>query len=255
MNHYISFLKEIIIKSNPIALKYFQNPSLASKLKENNSPVSQADLEIETVIRDLASKTYPNMGIIGEEHGQTNPNAEIKLIIDPIDGTKNYIAGIPFFATLLAIQEHNNIVAGLVSAPATNDVWWAEKGKGSFHNGKKIMVSTTSTLQESLALHGSLYGSEAANDPLPVLHLLSQTYRQRGLGDYLPHMLVAEGKAEFAIDFKLQVWDIAPLKIIVEEAGGQFSDTNGTNSINSGNIISSNGHIHSQVLESIFNLS
>lgn len=248
MQDYIQFLTEIADDAKSIALKYFEDPNLATQQKENLSPVSQADLEIETVIRQKIAKEYPEMGVVGEEHGLTNPNASTRLIIDPIDGTKNYIAGIPFFATLLAVEESGQVVAGLVAAPATGDRWWAQKGKGSFHNGKKIKVSNKGSLSDSLALYGSLFGSEASNDPSRVIELLSKTYRQRGFGDYLPHLLVAEGKAEFAIDFKLQVWDVAALKIIVEEAGGQFSDTNGENSIHSGTIISSNGVLHADVL-------
>ena len=106
-----------------------------------------------------------------------------------------------------------------------------------------------SRLDESLALHGSLFGSEAADTPEPVLDLLKDCYRQRGFGDYYPHMLVAMGLGEFAIDFKLQCWDVASLKIIVEEAGGQFTDMNGKDDIYTGNIITSNGHFHTEIQE------
>ena len=121
----------------------------------------------------------------------------------------------------------------------------------AFYNNQSIHVSDIQTLDKANGLHGSLFGSEACSTPEPVIELLQDTYRQRGFGDFYPHMLVAMGCGEYAIDFKLNVWDIAPLKIIVEEAGGQCSDTSGNNTIYSGNIVSSNTHLHSTVLNYI----
>ncbi|RAP34253.1 histidinol-phosphatase [Candidatus Marinamargulisbacteria bacterium SCGC AG-439-L15] len=247
MTEWVHFLQKITEETDKIAMRLFKAHDLGITIKDNMTPVSQGDLEIEDHIRHLVKQSQLEISIIGEEYGETRSNSNLKLIIDPIDGTKNFIRGLPFFATLLAIEEDGEIIAGLVSAPATGDKWWAEKGKGSFHNGKKIHVSEITSLDKSLALHGSLFGSEASNTPEPVISLLQDSYRQRGFGDYYPHMLVAMGCAEFAFDFKLQIWDIAPLKIIVEEAGGRFSDTDGVTTIHSGNLITSNGHLHDTV--------
>jgi len=247
MQDWIPFLKDIAELSRPIAMKHFQSSGLGVNVKADQTPVSQADLEIENHIRKLVNERYPDLSIMGEEYGETKGESDTTLIIDPIDGTKNFIAGIPYFATLLAIESRDVVVAGLVSAPATGDMWWAQKGQGSFHNGKPIKVSTVASLDKALAFHGSLFGSEAADDSTPVLSLLKQTYRQRGFGDYYAHMLVAMGLGEFAFDFKLKPWDIAPLKIIVEEAGGQFSDVDGHDTIYSSNLITSNGILHDLV--------
>ena len=182
----------------------------------------------------------------------TVPRVLPRLVKLPdIDGTKNFIRGLPIFGSLFAIEDKGTVVAGMVSAPALKDRWWAEKGQGAFHNGSPINVSSIERLDEANGLHGSIFGSEACSNPEPVIKLLQDTYRQRGFGDFYPHMLVAMGCGEYAIDFKLNVWDIAPLKIIVEEAGGTCTDSNGNNTIYSGNIISSNSKLDPKVLSYI----
>jgi histidinol-phosphatase len=251
MSDWIPFLTHIADVADKIALHYFNSASLDVEIKDNMTPVSAGDLAIETEIRKLVAAEHPELCIIGEEYGETTTDSGIKLIIDPIDGTKNFIRGLPFFGSLFAIEEQGTVVAGMVSAAALNDRWWAAKGTGAYHNGKQIHVSNVNTLNEANGLHGSLFGSEACSTPEPVIKLLSDTYRQRGFGDFYPHMLVAMGCGEYAIDFKLSVWDIAPLKIIVEEAGGTCTNTNGDNTIYSGNIVSSNAKLHSTVLSYI----
>ena len=250
---WILLLQDIADAATDIALHYFDKKNFSIQSKADQSPVSQADLEIEDEIRRIISSDYADysLSIIGEEYGETKGESSTKLIIDPIDGTKNFIKGLPYFATLLAIEEEGVVTAGLVSAPATKERWWAAKGKGSFYNGQAQQVSNVAKLEESLAMHGSLFGSEASDEPQKVLSLLEKTFRQRGFGDYVPHMMVAMGLAEFAIDFKLKVWDVAALKIIVEEAGGSYSDTAGTSSIYSGNIVSSNGLFHKDVVSAL----
>ena len=251
MSSWIPFLETISNKADEIAMHYFNHASLDVEIKDNMTPVSAGDLAIENEIRSLVKKEHPELSIVGEEYGETVSDSNIKLIIDPIDGTKNFIRGLPFFGSLFAIEDNGTVIAGLVSAPALNDRWWAEKGSGSFYNGSQINVSTINTLDKANGLHGSLFRSEACSTPEPVIKLLSDTYRQRGFGDFYPHMLVAMGCGEYAIDFKLNVWDIAPLKIIVEEAGGTCTNSNGESSIYSGNIITSNGLLHSTVIDYI----
>jgi len=247
MTDWIAFLQKIIEQSDVIALQYFKSAKLGVKIKGDKTPVSDADLAIENCIRELVKTQQPELSILGEEYGETITNSGVKLIIDPIDGTKNFIAGLPHFATLLAIEDQGEVIAGLVSSPAIRDVWWAQKGKGSYHTGRAIHVSDIRDIHQALAFHGSLFGSEASDNPDTVMQLLKKSYRQRGFGDYYQHMLVAMGCGEFAFDFKLKPWDIASLKIIVEEAGGQFSDTSGNDSIYSGTVITSNGYLHAQV--------
>ncbi|RAP23166.1 histidinol-phosphatase [Candidatus Marinamargulisbacteria bacterium SCGC AG-343-K17] len=251
MSSWIPFLTKISDVADEIALHYFNSASLEVEIKDNMTPVSAGDLAIENEIRSLVKNEHPELSIIGEEYGETTANSKLKLIIDPIDGTKNFIRGLPFFGSLFAIEDDGEIVAGMVSAPALKARWWASKGNGAFYNGAPIHTSNVASLAEANGFYGSLFGSEASSTPEPVINLLKDTYRQRGFGDFYPHMLVAMGCGEYAIDFKLSVWDIAPLKIIVEEAGGQFSNTQGENTIYSGNIISSNQKLHSTVLDYI----
>ena len=255
MSMWIEFLQSITEETDAIALKYFKAVDLKVEVKPDHTPVSQGDQEIEDFIRTRVAQEHPELSILGEEYGETKTDSNIRLIIDPIDGTKNFVVGIPFFATLLAIEEDNEVIAGFVSAPATGDKWWAAKGEGAYHNGKSIHVSKIDKLERSLAFHGSLFGSEASKHAEPMLALLCKTYRQRGFGDYYQHMMVAMGKGEFCADFNLKPWDIAPLGIIVSEAGGLCTDSNGEKTIHGGNAISSNGVLHKKVLSYINGLS
>jgi histidinol-phosphatase len=248
MSDWIPLLTEISNIADKIALNYFNSRDLNIEIKSNMTPVSAADLAIENEIRAIVKDRYPDISIVGEEYGDTVGQSTIKLIIDPIDGTKNFIRGIPFFGSLFAIEDSGEICAGMVSAPALSDRWWAAKGQGAFYNAKPIHVSAVASLDTANGFYGSLFGSEASDTPAPVIDLLKNTYRQRGFGDFYPHMLVAMGCGEYAVDFKLNVWDIAPLMIIVEEAGGQFSTTNGKRSIYDGNIVTTNKKLHATVL-------
>ena len=255
MKNWIPFLQHITELSDPIALKYFNADDLKVDIKPDRTPVSQGDQDIEDFIRQLVAKEHPELSILGEEYAKTKADSNLTLIIDPIDGTKNFIAGIPFFATLLAIEQDGEVIAGLVSAPATGDKWWAAKGEGAFHNGKLIHVSQVNNIEHSMAFYGSLYGPEASKEAAPVLALLKQTYRQRGFGDYLQHMMVAMGKGEFAMDFNLKPWDIAPMQIILQEAGGVCTDSSGVKNLYGGNAISSNGQFHQKIIDVLAGLT
>ena len=170
-------------------------------------------------------------------------------MIDPIDGTSNFIRGIPICGTLLALEKAGEIVAAVGSNGIQKERWYAAKGHGSFYNGKQITVSDIENLQDSQVFHGSLYGREARGELDRLLLVLSKTKRQRGIGDFLIHMWVASGYGEFGIDFNLQPWDIAPLGLIVSEAGGFVSQINGGPfDIYEGSILSSNGLFHADIV-------
>lgn len=235
--------------AEPIAMKHFNNAKLKVEYKDNATPVSEGDLEIEAHIRDYIKQTTPGLSVLGEEFDECNYNEPIKLIIDPIDGTSNFIRGIPFFATLLAIEIDKTIVAGVVSTPATQDRWYSARGEGAYHNGKRIHVSDISDLAASQAFYPGLYGNEARGNREKLLTLLSKTKRQRGFGDYLIHTMVAQGCGEFSLDYGLKPWDLAPLGILVEEAGGKVTDQFGnTFSPYEGSIVCSNGRVHDEVI-------
>ena len=155
MNSWIPFLTKISDVADDIALHYFNQDNLDIDLKDNMTPVSAGDLAIENEIRSLVKKDHPELSIIGEEYGETKADSKIRLIIDPIDGTKNFIRGLPFFGSLFAIEDDGEIIAGMVSAPALKDRWWASKGNGAFYNGKQINVSTISTLNDANGFYGA----------------------------------------------------------------------------------------------------
>jgi histidinol-phosphatase len=250
----LSKLHQLADEADKIARHYFGQSKLDVQEKSDQSPVSQADLDIETMIRKQSTSLFPNLAILGEEFGACDPSAPLKLIIDPIDGTRNFVRGLPWFATLLAVEENGVITAGLVSSPITQERWWAQKNNGAFMSSafvshKRLNVSSISEWNEAQVFHGSLYGSEAALTPPSLLKVLSLSARQRGVGDYLAHMLVAMGCGECALDFGLKAWDIAPLKIIGEEAGGTVTNADGGFSLYTPSLISTNGHFHAQILE------
>lgn len=246
---YLPFLSQLADLSDPITMHYFSATSVEVKEKWDKTVVSQADLEVESAIKKWVHTQYPHWGVLGEEFGEHPHEDGIRLIVDPIDSTQNFVRGVPWFATLLAIEVQGSIVAGLVSSPYFKERWWAEKGSGSFYNGASIHVSHIDQLAQAQAFHGSLYGYECEGMPRGFLDLMKATRRQRGVGDYLGHMFVAMGSGEFATDFGLKPWDIAPLKIIVEEAGGKVTNLDGAFELKKGSIVSSNGAIHTSVLE------
>jgi len=246
---YQKLLQTLANEADAIASHYFDKASLTIKTKSDLSPVSNADLEIEQTIRKYLATYWPDISILGEEFGQCDPSSPLKLIIDPIDGTRNFIRNIPFFATLLAIEKDQEIISGMISAPALNQRWAAHKSAGATLNGTPIHTSSIADLSQAQAFHGSLWGNEASTLPyLSVTKLLSQTQRQRGFGDFMSHVMIANGCGEFSIDFGLKPWDIAPLKCIVEEAGGQVTNANNQFSLYSDSLICSNKFIHPKVL-------
>jgi histidinol-phosphatase len=254
---WIPLLKKLANASDTIALKYFNKVDLKVDYKNDNSPVSEADKEIEAVVRELIGKSHPDLGIYGEEYGE-DALTELRLIIDPIDGTRNFVRGVPIFATLLAIEEKGKIIAGLVSAPALKTRWWAEQNQGAHMENKitkikkPIFVSQINTLSHAQLFHASLSGNEIRDTSKEtLLKVVSHTERQRGFGDFYQHVLVAQGSGEAAYDPHVKPWDIAPLKIILEEAGGKLTSFNGKDSIYEGNCITTNGLVHDELLEII----
>ena len=245
---WLSFLQDCAQEADLMANHFFKK-SLKIHEKKDRTLVTEADLAIETKIRDYAKDFDSNIEVLGEEFGVCSQDAELKLIIDPIDGTANFIRGIPIFACLLAIEFDGEIIAALVSNPVTKERWTAIKGEGAFYNEKRIHVSDISQLSNSQVFYGSLYGLEAKGLVVSnVMTLFSQTKRQRGIGDFLMHLWVSMGYGEFAFDVNLNPWDMAPLALIVTESGGQVSTLSGAPfSIYQPTILSSNGCFHSEI--------
>ena len=245
---WIPFLTAIADEADAIALRHFRRASLRVDTKPDASPVSEADQAIEAAARRLTASRHPELGILGEEEGETG-SREARLIIDPIDATRNFIRGIPVFGSLLAVELDGEVVAGMVSAPALGRRWHAAVGSGAWCGDRRIRVSSITQWTESLVLHGSLGGREAVGEPAGLKALLGAAARTRGFGDFWQHLLVAEGCAEVAVDQRVAPWDVGPLLVIAEEAGGQATTLDGTRSIYGGSLVTSNGGLHQAALE------
>ena len=219
--------------------------------KPDLTPVTDADRAVETELRDVLGRERPQDSILGEEFGGTATFSGRQWIIDPIDGTKNYVRGIPVFATLLALEVDGEIVAGVASAPALGRRWYAARGEGAFADGERIRVSTISSLGDAHLSHSGLEGWRTMGRLAQLCDLAQECARSRGFGDFWQHMLVAQGSVDVAIEPDVELWDLAALQVIVEEAGGRFSDLGGTRTAAGGNVISSNGLVHEQVLARI----
>ena len=245
---WLAFLEELADEADPIALRYFRAQDLRVEEKPDLSPITQADLAIEEAARRLTSQRHPMLGILGEEQGETLGAVETRLIIDPIDATRNFVRGIPIFASLLAIEESGEPVAGLVSAPALGARWSAARGYGAHAGKRRLRVSGIRELAGAQLFHGSLGGIEAKAHPPGLYTLIQRTERQRGFGDFYQHVLVAEGAGEIAIDPGVAPWDIAALVVVVEEAGGRATTLGGERTIYGGSLVSTNGATHEETL-------
>lgn len=247
----LKFALEVCRQAGSLAMEYFIK-GIAWEMKDDNTPVTVADKECERIIIEAIARQFPEDSIVGEEAGEIVSSRGKhcrKWIIDPIDGTYNYARGIPIFSVLLALEEDGEIVLGIVNAPAMGEVFWASKGLGAYKNGKCIAVSTQDNLSQSQFNFGAPRRILETGFWDGFTKLISLTYRARGYGDYLGFSLVCEGKAEAMLEVGVKSWDLAPMKIIVEEAGGTFSDLNGGKSIYTGNCLISNGVLHKKFLE------
>lgn len=248
---WLPFLHELAERADELSLARFRAHDLRVEEKPDLSLVTEADLAVEEAVRALVAERHPEVGVHGEEHGDSSSGHELRLVIDPIDATFNFARGIPVFATLLAIEERDEVVAGLVSAPALATRWWASRGAGAFRLGQRIQVSAVRKLADAQIFHGSLGGYEAFRTPPSVAELARRGHRDRGFGDFWQHVLVAEGSGEVGIDPVVHVWDIAPLQVIIEEAGGRATTLDGERTIRGGSLVSTNGPLHDEVLAAL----
>jgi histidinol-phosphatase len=234
-----------------IALEYFRG-RFDVALKPDASPVTQADREAERAIVEILRHAFPDHGVLGEEFGGSG-SKDVRWIIDPIDGTRNFVRGIPVWATLIALEERGEVTVGVIHNPVTGELYTARRGAGAFLNGERLRVSTIAELSEATLIHTGLRPIRKTGRWDGFVRLVEATDRQRGFGDYAGYTLVAEGKAEIYAEIYppghgLKPWDVAPCKLLVEEAGGRFSDLDGRATIDSGSALASNGRLHDAVL-------
>jgi myo-inositol-1(or 4)-monophosphatase len=231
-------------------LKYFKK-DITIISKEDDSPVTVADRETEQIIRNEIIKRFPEHGIIGEEYGQTNEGSNITWVLDPIDGTKSFIHGVPFYTTLIGILIDNEPVVGIIYAPALDELCAAGIGLGATFNGEPCRVSETKDLRDATFLVTEIDRFRQMGQQELFQELLDQTKLHRTWGDAYGHMMVATGRADLMYDPELNIWDAAALLPVVKEAGGIFCDVYGKQTIHSGNGYSTNEFL-SPELKKIF---
>ena len=248
---YLEFATSLAYNAGKITLRYF-NTGVQPELKENNDPVTIADREAEVFIRSEIERVYPTHSIVGEEYGENGKNgSSFRWIIDPIDGTKNFLRGVPVWGTLIAFCVDDVPMAGTASAPSLHRRWMGLKNGGAYLNGEQIYVSKTSKLEDIQASYGDVTGFAQAGYSDSLTNINKYIWRARGMGDFWSHMLVAEGAIDLGLDTKVQPYDVASSKLIVEEAGGQTSSFEGIDSFREPTFVSTNGQFHNEIIEII----
>ena len=250
MDNDLTLALELADLADAITLEHFRSDRLVVETKPDLTPVSEADRAVETLLRKRIGEERPDHGVLGEEFGAEG-SQRARWIIDPIDGTKNYVRGIPVFATLIALQRDGVGVVGVCSAPALGRRWWAARGAGAFADGRPIRVSRVADLGDAQLCHSSLDLWEAHGLEDGFRELARRCWRTRGFGDFWMHALVAEGAADVALEPEVSLWDLAALQVIVEEAGGRFTDLAGRARADGGSAVTSNGLLHDEVLAAL----
>jgi histidinol-phosphatase len=239
-------------EADVIARSHFRR-DLEITTKPDQSFVTQADTAVERMVRARLADAFPDHGIVGEEYGTEAGDASIRWYVDPIDGTHNYIRGVPLFGTLLAVERDGELQAGVLSAPALDERWWAHRGGGSWARNRgeaarRIHVSGVTALADSQILYGSGRDIVDSGRAPGFDRLLRDVWRERGFGDFWGYALLAEGAAEAMIETDLSPWDAAAPMVLVEEAGGRATDLEGRRRIDTRTFLTTNGHLHDTVL-------
>jgi histidinol-phosphatase len=259
LEEWLAFALAICDETDPIALDAFRS-ELAVERKEDGSFVTAADREVERIIRGRITDRYRGHGLVGEEYGEAEAGSGgERWYIDPIDGTHNFLRGVPIFATLLAVERDGEVQVGVISAPALGQRWYASRGGGAWVVGgpanperpRRLAVSKVDELARAQVLFRSIRDMEASRVAAGFQRLIRTTWRERGFGDFWGYTLVADGVAEALMEQDLHPWDLAAPWIVVEEAGGRITDFDGRRSLERGEGFATNGLLHDAVLEQL----
>jgi histidinol-phosphatase len=249
MSHSI-FLETALEAANAAAVvirRYYQQ-SLAVTIKADQSPVTAADIEAEEVIRRSIAARFPDHGFYGEETGRSITDAEYLWLVDPIDGTKAFVRGYPFFSTQIALMRHGRLVMGVSSAPVYGELVYAERGGGAWLGGEQLHVSTIDRIEACAISAGNLKTLALGNRWGAYGQLIARAHRIRGYGDFLHYHLLAAGKLDVVIESDVNILDIAALAVIVEAAGGKFTQLDGQPiGLETTSVLATNGSLHSAV--------
>ncbi|RMG93019.1 MAG: histidinol-phosphatase [Chloroflexi bacterium] len=257
MNHstlttWLEFALDAAWQAGRITLGYFQ-AGVAVERKGDNTPVTQADRQAEEKLRELIGRFWPEHGMIGEEYGRSAGQSPYTWVMDPIDGTKSFISGVPLYGTLLALLENDQPLVGVAHFPALNETVYAAQGMGCFWNGRRAHVSSVHNLADAVVLCSDLNTFAPHGKAVAWQQLVAATWVQRTWGDAYGYALVATGRAEIMVDPIMSIWDCGPLKVIMEEAGGTFTDWRGQPITYGEESIATNGILLPQLLEILKN--
>jgi len=251
LRDWLAFAHEACDAADDIARAHFRR-DLDLVRKPDRSFVTIADQGVEREIRSRIGARYPDHGLIGEEYGTQDGDAPIRWYIDPIDGTHNFIRGVPLFGTLLAVEVDGEIQAGMISAPVLRERWWAARGLGAWARGldgeRPVRVSRVASLEDAQLLYGSRTDNVASGLMPGFDALIASAWRDRGFGDFWGYTLLAEGAAEAMMEVGMKTWDLAAPLIVIEEAGGRVTDALGVRRIDTPSFVATNGLLHDEVL-------
>nr|MDT0663749.1 histidinol-phosphatase [Micromonospora sp. DSM 115978] len=237
-----------------LTLARFQAVDLRIEAKPDNTPVTDADTAAEALVRERLAVARPDDAVLGEEQGLLGgADSRRRWILDPIDGTKNFVRGVPVWGTLLGLEVDGEIVVGVVSAPAMNRRWWAGRGLGAYTRTatgetRPLRVSGVGELSDAFLSFASVESWHQHGRLDGFLALATSVWRTRAYGDFWSHMMVAEGAVDLACEPEVSLWDLAALQIVVEEAGGVFTDLRGRRGAGGGSILTTNGRLHPAAL-------
>lgn len=254
--HECEFALHLAEVADSLTMARYQASDLQIEAKPDLTPVTEADRAVELELRKLLQKEFPNDGIVGEEFASTSADASRKWIIDPIDGTKNYVRGVPVWATLISLVVDEESVVGVVSAPAMARRWWAAKNAGAYTrevtgNTRRLNVSKVGAVQDASFSYSDHIGWNQHGAGNGLANLQNSVWRSRAYGDFWSHLLVAEGAVDIAGEPELNSWDMAAFIAIVVEAGGTVTGYDGSPAFSAGNALSTNGLLHEAVLRLI----
>lgn len=238
---------EAALRAGQTALRYYTQ-ALTVEWKEDESPVTVADRETESLLRKELLGAFPDDGFLGEEHGEKPGTSGYRWIIDPIDGTRSFVRGIPLWGTLVGLEYKGEQIAGIAEAPALGQCWRALRGGGAFRNDQRIHVSDEKDLSKALVFYSGVNWFIKAGAVDAFLELIRRTDRQRGFGDFYGFMLVAQGSGEAMVEYGVHAWDVAAIVPIIEEAGGRVTSWDGKLDIMRPDCLASNGKLHEPTL-------
>ena len=250
----MNFARAVADEAGKFILTYYQSASLAIDRKRDSSPVTAADRGAEELIRNSIALDFPHDAVLGEEFGESAGTSGFRWILDPVDGTKSFIHGVPLYGTLIGVEFEGRCVVGVCHIPALGETTWGAKGLGAWWKPaggapRPARVSEVANLDQSLMCFTTLQGFSRIGRQDALETLVSRVSLARGWGDCYGHMLVATGRAELMVDPLMNIWDAAALIPIIEEAGGQFVDWSGKVAPDSGNGISVNAKLRDAILE------